>query len=49
MDFISMLTIVFIVLKLCNIIAWSWWWLLSPLWISLIIGIILYIGYFLDN
>ena len=32
--FIGVLTIVFIILKLCNVIAWSWWWVLSPLWIS---------------
>ena len=32
--FIGALTIVFIVLKLLNIIDWSWWWVLSPLWIS---------------
>lgn len=28
------LAIVFIVLKLTNVIDWSWWWVLSPLWIS---------------
>ena len=28
------LTIVFIVLKLCGLITWSWTWVLSPLWIS---------------
>lgn len=40
--FVGLLTIVFITLKLCNIIAWSWWWVLSPIWISfgLVIGII---------
>ena len=35
------LTIVFIVLKLCGLIAWSWWWVLSPLWISAILWVIL--------
>ncbi len=35
------LTIVFIVLKLCGLIAWSWWWVLSPLWISAIGWVIL--------
>jgi hypothetical protein len=25
---------VLIVLKLTGVIAWSWWWVLSPLWIS---------------
>ena len=32
--FIGLLTIAFIVLKLCHIIEWSWVWVLSPLWIS---------------
>lgn len=31
--FIGLLAIVFITLKLCNVITWSWWWVLSPLWI----------------
>ena len=26
--------IVFVVLKLVGVINWSWWWVLSPLWIS---------------
>lgn len=42
-SFASLLTIVFIVLKLCGIIAWSWWWVLSPLWISAIGWVILLI------
>ncbi len=32
--FVGLLTIVFIVLKLIGKITWSWWWVLSPLWIS---------------
>lgn len=35
------LLIVFIVLKLCKVIDWSWWWVFSPLWISLIIVILI--------
>ena len=42
-DFTELLTIVFIVLKLCGVIAWSWWWVLSPLWISAIGWVILLI------
>lgn len=42
-DFIELLTIVFITLKLCGVISWSWIWVLSPLWISIIILIILII------
>ena len=29
----------FIVLKLTDHIDWSWWWVLSPIWISLCLGI----------
>ncbi len=32
--FAGLLTVAFIVLKLTNVIAWSWWWVLSPLWIG---------------
>lgn len=37
--FVGLLTIVFITLKLTGVIDWSWWWVLSPIWISL--GIVL--------
>lgn len=40
----GVLLVVFVVLKLCKVITWSWVWVLSPLWISAIIwGIILLI------
>jgi hypothetical protein len=44
--FAGLLTIVFIVLKLLHKIDWSWWWVLSPMWISfaLTIGILLLIA-----
>jgi len=32
--FAGLLTIVFIVLKLCKVINWRWGWVLSPIWIS---------------
>lgn len=35
--FAGLLTIVFIVLKLLGKIDWSWWWVLSPIWISILI------------
>lgn len=25
--------VVFLILKLTDVIAWSWWWITSPLWI----------------
>jgi hypothetical protein len=41
--FVGLLTIVFIVLKLTHYIDWSWWWVLSPIWItvSVVLSIIL--------
>jgi hypothetical protein len=33
--FTLVLTLVFIVLKLTDQIDWSWWWVLSPLWLPL--------------
>ncbi len=39
--FTGMLTILFIGLKLTNQITWSWWWVLSPIWISFLIGLTL--------
>ena len=38
--FVGLLTIVFITLKLLGVITWSWVWVLSPIWISLAIGLI---------
>lgn len=38
--FEDILLIVFIVLKLCHVIDWSWWWVLAPFWIPLLIAII---------
>lgn len=35
------LTIVFIVLKLVKVISWSWWWVLSPIWISLAVRLVI--------
>jgi hypothetical protein len=35
--FAGLLTIVFITLKLTNYIDWSWWWVLAPLWIPIVL------------
>jgi hypothetical protein len=32
--FVGLLTIVLITLKLTGHIDWSWWWVLSPIWIT---------------
>lgn len=40
--FLGLLTILFIGLKLTGYITWSWWWVLSPLWLgfAVVLGII---------
>lgn len=43
--FTSLLLIAFIVLKLCNVIDWSWWWILSPFWIPAGIVLLLLAGW----
>ena len=36
-NFLGLLTILFIALKLTNVIDWSWWWVLAPLWIPVVV------------
>lgn len=39
--FTGLLTIAFIVLKLTGVIAWSWWWVLSPIWICTLLVLLI--------
>ena len=42
---ITLFTVLFVGLKLTDNIDWSWWWVLSPLWISgLIVLVCVLIG-----
>ena len=36
--FVGLLTIAFVVLKLTGVISWSWWWILSPVWITALVS-----------
>jgi hypothetical protein len=36
----TVLFIVFLILKLTGTIDWSWWWVTSPLWIPLALGVV---------
>lgn len=40
-EFTGLLTILFIWLKLGGVISWSWWWVLSPIWITLLLVILI--------
>jgi hypothetical protein len=37
----TVLFLVFLVLKLTGNIDWSWWWITSPIWIPLALGIVI--------
>lgn len=40
-SFIGLITLIFIVLKLTNYVDWSWWIVLSPLWGSIVLVLVL--------
>lgn len=42
LGFSSILLLIFITLKLIGTINWSWWWVLSPIWIPL--GLVIVFG-----
>lgn len=50
---LSLLGIVFVVLKLCNVINWSWWYVTLPFWgmaaVAIIILIVVAIIYMLKD
>ena len=39
-NFCNMLTVLFIGLKLANIINWAWCWVLAPIWIPFVFVIL---------
>lgn len=41
--FPAALTLLFVALKLTHVIDWEWLWVLSPLWISVLIGVGLFL------
>lgn len=44
MGFVSLLTLAFIILKLCHVIKWSWWLVLAPAWGSVALIVLLVCG-----
>lgn len=41
----GLLGVAFIVLKLCSVIDWSWWWVLCPFWAPIALLVVLGLGY----
>lgn len=42
LTFPMLLFLVFLVLKLTDVIDWSWWWVSAPMWIPLAIAAVCY-------
>ena len=36
----GLLGVAFVILKLCKVINWSWWWVTAPFWIPVAIGVL---------
>jgi hypothetical protein len=43
----TLLVIIFVIAKLAGVIAWSWWWVFSPIWLPALIligiGVIIFL------
>lgn len=39
--FCGLLTLLFIGLKLCGVISWSWLWVLAPIWIPIVLAVVI--------
>lgn len=38
---LGLLGVAFVVLKLCKVIDWSWWWVTAPFWIPVGVAVLL--------
>lgn len=45
---IGLVFVAFLVLKLCKVINWSWWWVFSPLWITALVFVVALIVCFVN-
>jgi hypothetical protein len=41
------LFIIFLILKLTGVINWSWWWVIAPLFIGILLWVITFVSYIL--
>ncbi len=46
-SFPFLLGLAFIVLKLCKVIGWSWWWVTAPFWVPVVISIAMIVIWYL--
>lgn len=38
---LGLLGVAFVILKLCKVINWSWWWVTAPFWIPVGVTVLL--------
>ena len=43
MGFVTTLTLIFLVLKALGLIAWSWVWVLCPLWLAALLAVVAFL------
>lgn len=43
LSFCGVLSLIFITLKLVNVITWSWLWVLAPIWLPIVVVLLLII------
>lgn len=43
----GLLGVAFVVMKLCGVIAWSWWWVTLPFWgvMAFIVAVLAFCGF----
>jgi hypothetical protein len=41
MRFFILLFLLFMLLKITGLINWSWWWVASPIWVPIVIGLVI--------
>lgn len=40
---LGLLGLLFVALKLCGVLDWSWWSVLAPFWIPVVVGLFVFI------
>lgn len=49
MDVINSIGVIFVILKLVGVLQWSWWWILAPFWIQLVIIVLMFTWLHITN
>ena len=47
--FLGVLGIAFIVLRLCGVIDWPWWAVLSPIWVPIVLLLLVWVALVLSS